>query len=81
MKTKTNIVEYHMCKRTDEKELFIHHLKTLREAETAARKGIKEHGFDSVRIIRVRLYESNPYGIPIREWKSDGFDKTIYKKK
>ena len=81
MKTKTNVVEYHMCKRTDNKELFIHHLKTLREAEKVARKGIKEYGFDSVRITRVRLYESNPYGIPIREWKSDGFDKIISKQK
>jgi len=80
---KTKIVEYHITKKIKEKKFFIKHLKTLREAEKVARAGIKEHGFDSVTICRFRLEESqfSLYGIPLRSWKSDGFNKTIYKKK
>tara|TARA_R110000824_G_scaffold13220_1_gene57538 strand:+ start:19374 stop:19625 length:252 start_codon:yes stop_codon:yes gene_type:complete len=83
MKTKTNVVEYTIMKKLENGKYFYHKLKTLREAEKVARRGIREHGFDKVNVCRMRLYESSIklYGQKLRSWESDGFFKTIYKKK
>ena len=81
---KTKIVAYHILKKIDDKKWFSRKLKTLGEAEREAKSAIKEHGFDSVKICRFRLHESDHfslYGIPLRSWSGDGFNKTIYKKK
>jgi hypothetical protein len=82
MKTKTKIVSYNILKKIEKGKYFYHKLKTLREAEKVARRGIKEHGFDSVTICRMRLYESDItlYGQRLRHWEGDGFNKKIFKK-
>ena len=80
---KTKIVAYHILKKIEEGKWFSHKLETLREAEMIARIGIKEHGFDSVKICRFRLHTSDHYsfgGFPLQSWHGDGFQKTILKK-